>query len=314
MTDARPHLLVLVPLEPERIADLERVAQVHRLDLASDPEAVMAAVGPTIEIVVTDGHRGLSAAEIARLPRLAMVASGSAGMEGIDRAALAERGIAVANTAPALADEVADLAMLLALAAWHGLAGLDAHVRTGAWAREGAYPLGRSLTGRTLGLVGIGTIGGAIARRAAAFGMKVAYHARHARPVPWRHEPDLLALATASDILVVATPGGDATRGLVSAAVIDALGPEGVLVNIARGSVIDEPAMILALSTGRLGAAGLDVFASEPAVDPALTALPNVVLTPHAGSATRETRDAMERMVVDNVAAHVAGLPLPGAV
>ena len=305
MTDARPHLLALAPLGPDRMAELDAIARVHR-----DGDAALEEVA----IVVTDGARGLSAAEIARMPRLSLVASGSAGMEGIDLDVLRSRGVAVANVAPALAQEVADLALLLMLAAWRGLLGLDAHARSGAWARDGAAPLGRSLGGRRLGILGMGAIGQAVAVRGAAFGLRVAYHARHPRPVPWAFEPDLMALARGSDVLVVAVPGGEATRGLVSAAVIDALGPQGVLVNVARGTVVDEEALIGALAHGRLGAAGLDVLAREPQVDPRVARLPNVVLTPHAGSATRETREAMERLVVANIAAHLAGLPLPGAV
>ncbi len=298
----RPAVLSLVPLPAPRQAELEAA-----YDLRDAP-------APEVEAVVTDGHRGLSAAEVAALPRLRLVASGSAGLEGIDRAALAARGIALANVGPALAAEVADHALTLLLAGWKGLLAQHDHVRSGAWSREGAFPLGRSLAGRRLGLLGIGGIGQAVARRAEAFGLRVAYHARHPRDLPWPHVPDPVALAQGSDILVVAVPGGPQTRGAVSAAVLAALGPEGLLVNVARGSVVDEGALIDALEQGRLGAAALDVFASEPDPDPRLTRLPNVVLTPHSGSATRETRDAMARMVLDNLAAFFAGRPMPGAV
>ena len=298
----RPAVLSLVPLPQPRQRELEAA-----WDLRGAP-------APDIEAVVTDGHRGLSAGEIAALPALRVVASGSAGLEGIDRAALDARGLALANVGPALAGEVADHAMALLLAGWKGLLAQHDHVRSGAWARAGDWPLGRGLSGRRLGLLGIGGIGQAVARRAGAFGLRVAYHARHARPVPWEHVPDLPALARASDILVVAVPGGAATRGLVSTAVLDALGPGGLLVNVARGSVVDEPALIAALEDRRLGAAALDVFASEPDPDPRLTRLPTVVLTPHTGSATQETRDAMARMVLDNLAAFFAGRPMPGAV
>ena len=180
--------------------------------------------------------------------------------------------------------------------------------RLGARGRVPARPFADR---RRIGLLGIGSIGQAVAARAAAFRLDVAYHARHARAeLPWRHEPDLLALARDSDILVVAVPGGDATRHLVSREVIAALGPEGCLVNVARGSVVDEDALIAALEAGALGSAGLDVFASEPDLDPRFAALEQAVLQPHAGSATEETRDAMAQLVVDNIAAHAAGRPL----
>jgi lactate dehydrogenase-like 2-hydroxyacid dehydrogenase len=309
MADSRHHVLVLVPPRPDQFERLERGYAVHRLD-GGDPDALLRDAGPLVEAVVTDGGRGLGADLVERLPRLGLVASLSAGMEGIDRAALKARRIPLVNSSPALAGEVADHAMLLLLAAWKGLLAMDAHVRSGAWASRGELALGRSLAGRRLGLLGIGTIGEAIGERARAFGLGIAYHARRRRPVPWRHEPELMALAEASDILVVAVPGGEETRGLVSREVIEALGPEGVLVNIARGSVVDEEALIGALAEGRLGAAGLDVFAAEPDVDPRLRALPNVVLAPHAGSATEETREAMSRLVVDNLDAHFAGRPL----
>lgn len=299
----KPAILVLQPLIPARMAELEAAYEVHQPDPGPEAEA-------RIEAVVTDGHRGLSADLIARLPRLSLVASGSAGLEGIDVGALRARGIPLVNPAPALADEVADLAMLLTLAAWKGLRAMDAHVRTGAWAREGDMALGRSLRGRRMGMLGMGTIGRAIAARAEAFGLEVAYASRSPKDVPYPFEPDLLRLAGESDILMVIVPGGPATKGMVSAEVIAALGPGGVLVNVARGSVVDEPALIAALEEGRLGAAGLDVFWNEPRVDPRLARLPNVVLAPHVGSATGETRDAMSRMVVENLAAHFAGRPL----
>lgn len=298
-------VLALIPLPPETGDALRGRARILRPD---EPEAASA------EAVITDGARGLSAAEIADLPRLSHVASASAGMEGIDREALARRGIVLSNVGPALAEEVADHAMMLLLAAWKGLLAGHEHVRSGAWSREGPTPLGRALGGRTLGILGLGGIGTAIARRAEPFGLRVLYHSRIPRPVRWGHVADPVQLARASDILAVAVPGGEATRGLVSDAVIDALGPEGVLVNVARGSVVDEPALIEALAAGRLGAAGLDVFASEPDPDPRLVGLPNVVLSPHAGSATQETRVAMARMVAENILAHAEGRPLPGAV
>lgn len=302
-------VLVLAPLTPARQAEMEALWEVHRLDRAPDPEAMLAEVGPRVRAVVTDGHRGLTAAQVARLPRLALVASGSAGLEGIDRGALDARGVPLTNPSAALAEEVADLALALTLAAWKRLPAMDAHVRSGAWAR-GEFPLGRTLQGRCMGILGLGTIGAAIARRAEAFGLRLAYHARRARETPIAYEPTLRGLAERSDILVVVVPGGPATRGMVDAEVLDALGPRGLLVNVARGSVVDEPALVAALAEGRLGMAALDVMWDEPRPDPRLTALPNVLLTPHVGSATEETRDAMSANVLRNLRALFEGRPL----
>jgi lactate dehydrogenase-like 2-hydroxyacid dehydrogenase len=298
-------VLALVGLWPEEeMARLAALAPLARADLDPglwDGEA---------RVVVTDGHRGLSAAEIARLPRLGLVASVSAGLEGIDREALAARGLPLVAVGPALADEVADHAWALLLAAWRDLPGGDRHVRSGAWAREGSRPLGRRLTGRRLGVLGMGPVGRAVAARAGAFGVEVAWFARRPRATPWRHEPDLARLADWADILVSALPGGAATRGLVDARALGRLGPGGLFVNVGRGSAVDEEALIGLLASGGLGAAALDVFAREPDPDPRLLALPNVLLSPHAASGTAETRAAMSRLVVDNVAAFLAGRPL----
>jgi lactate dehydrogenase-like 2-hydroxyacid dehydrogenase len=298
----KPAVLVLQPLSPERQAEMEESFEVHLLDLGAPPTEV----AERIEAVVTDGHRGLSAELIGRLPRLRLVASGSAGLEGIDRGALKARGIPLTNPAVALAEEVADVAMMLLLAGWKDLRALDAHVRLGNWAR-GEFPLGRALSGRVLGILGLGTIGVAVARRAEAFGLRVAYHSRHEKPGAYEYVPTLRGLAERSDILMVIVPGGPETRGMVDAGVLEALGPEGLLVNVARGSVVDEPALIEALQEGRLGGAALDVMWNEPRPDARLVALPNVVLTPHVGSATRETRDAMSANVLANLRALFAG-------
>lgn len=304
-----PAILVLQPLSPARMEELEQAYEVHRLDLSDEPDRLLAHFGPQIEAVVTDGHRGLTAAQIDRLPNLRLVASGSAGLEGIDRDALRARSIPLTNPAVALAEEVADVAMMLLLAGWKSLPALDAHVRSGAWA-DGQFPLGRTLRGRRLGILGLGTIGSAVAKRAEPFGLRIAYTTRTPRPVPYDHEPSPLLLAERSDILMVIVPGGPETRGLVSREVIEALGPEGLLVNVARGSVVEEPALIEALEQGRLGGAALDVMANEPRPDPRLTRLSNVVLTPHIGSATQETRDAMSANVLANLRALFAGTPL----
>ena len=289
-------------------AQLEADYTVHRLWQAPDRGAFVRDVAPRIEVLVTTGGAGAARALIEQLPRLRLIACFGVGVDAIDLAAARERGVAVTNTPDVLTDDVADLAIGLMLAALRGLATADRYVRAGLWLRAN-MPLQTRMSGKRLGIVGIGRIGQAIARRASAFGMSIAWNGPRPKDLPWRYEPDLLALARSVDVLVAACPGGAATRGLISRAVLEALGP-GVFVNIARGSVVDETALVDLLVTQRLGGAALDVFADEPRVPEALFALDHVVLQPHQASATRETRAAMGQLVLDNIAAHVAGRPL----
>jgi lactate dehydrogenase-like 2-hydroxyacid dehydrogenase len=262
---------------------------------------------------VTSGGAGIDRATIDRLPRLELIACFGVGVDAIDLVAARERGIAVTNTPDVLTGDVADLALGLLLATARRIVAGDRYVRSGAWSR-GPMALASRVHGKRLGIVGMGRIGQAIAIRASAFGLQIAYHGPRAKPLPYRFEPDLVALARGVDFLVAACPGGAATRGLVSRAVIEALGAEGLLINIARGSVVDQDALVTALVDGRLGGAGLDVFADEPNVPPALLGLDNVVLQPHQASATAETRAAMGKLVIDNLAAFFAGRPLLTAV
>ena len=289
-------------------ARLEADHTVHRLWQAPDRDAFVLDVAPRVEVLVTTGGAGASRALIEQLPRLRLIACFGVGVDAIDLAAARERRVAVTNTPDVLTDDVADLAIGLMLAALRGIATADRYVRAGLWLRAN-MPLQTRMSGKRLGIVGIGRIGQAIARRASAFGMSIAWNGPRPKDLPWRYEPDLLALARSVDVLVAACPGGAATRGLISRAVLEALGP-GVFVNIARGSVVDEAALVDLLVTQRLGGAALDVFADEPRVPEALFALDHVVLQPHQASATRETRGAMGQLVLDNIAAHVAGRPL----
>jgi lactate dehydrogenase-like 2-hydroxyacid dehydrogenase len=219
--------------------------------------------------------------------------------------------VQVAHTPGVLNDDVADLAIALMLGVSRNLVQADRHVRDGSWAKNGAMELGRKMSGARLGIVGMGRIGKAIAERAAAFKMTVAYTARSAKAdLPYRFYPDAASLAADSDYLVVITPGGDGTRKMIDAKVLRALGPKGILVNVARGSVVDEAALVAALQEGTIAGAGLDVFENEPNVSEALRKLPNVMLAPHIGSATYSTRQAMADLAVANLRAHFAGQPL----
>jgi lactate dehydrogenase-like 2-hydroxyacid dehydrogenase len=297
-------------LLPRQTAQIEERYTAHRLDLAEDREALLAEVAPRITAIVTSGELGCSAELMDRLPRLEMISCFGVGVDGIDLAYCKQRGIPVSNTPDVLTDDVADLAMGLAIATMRRIVAADRFVRAGSW-QNGPLPLATRLAGKTVGIIGLGRIGKAIAKRAEAHGLTVVWHGRRDQPdVPWSRYPDLVAMAREVDLLVVACPGGPATRGLVSREVLSALRPSSFLVNISRGSVIDEPALVEALVAGRIAGAGLDVFADEPNVPAPLLDLPNVVLTPHIGSATEETRDAMAQLVVDNLDAHYAGRPL----
>ncbi|WP_222184040.1 2-hydroxyacid dehydrogenase [Geminicoccus harenae] len=306
----KPEILMLRGLLPRQTAQIEERYTAHRLDLADDREALLTEVAPRITAVVTSGELGCSAELMDRLPRLEMISCFGVGVDGIDLAYCKQRGIPVSNTPDVLTDDVADLAMGLAIATMRRIVAADRFVRAGSW-QSGPLPLATRLAGKTAGIIGLGRIGKAIARRAEAHGLTVVWHGRHdQKDVSWPRHPDLVAMAREVDLLVVACPGGPATRGLVSKEVLAALRPSSFLVNISRGSVIDEPALVEALVEGRIAGAGLDVFADEPNVPAPLLDLPNVVLTPHIGSATEETRDAMAQLVVDNLDAHYAGRPL----
>lgn len=307
-------LLIIRPLAPAYMEELAARYQLHRLDEAkteADRAEVLATAAPVCRVAITSGKVGLDGLAPADLPVLRLVASFTAGYEGVDVDALREAGIELTTASGALADEVADTALMLMLAARRDLRRADLHVRLGDWAEKGAYPLQESLKGAALGLVGAGHVGQAIARRGAVLGMEVAYWGRRKRPdTALRFEPDLMRLAEWSDVLVIAVAGGPATRHLIDAPVLAALGPAGTLVNIARGSVVDEEALIAALQSGGIANAGLDVFENEPDPDPRLTALENVTLYPHHASGTRQTRAAMGQAVLDSLSEFFAGQSL----
>jgi hydroxypyruvate reductase len=273
----------------------------HPLWKEADPKGYLAVHGHEFVGLVTSARFGADRALIEALPRLAVIANFGVGVDTIDLQAARERGVAVSNTPDVLTDCVADLALGLLIDVARGLTAADRFVRRGDWLKA-QFPLATRVWGKKLGIVGLGRIGAAIAKRGGGFEMPVRYHNRRLiENCPYEYEASLPALASWADFLVIACAGGEATRHLVSREVIDALGPNGFLVNISRGSVVDEPALVEALQAGRIAGAALDVFESEPNVPPALSALDNVVLLPHIASATKETRQAMADCVLANL-------------
>ena len=304
----KPTLLLLSPLPAdlnEYLAARFNCYQQSQLD-----EQAAIALAPVVRGIIATGESILTREEIARWPALEIIAVLGVGYDGIDLGAARDHGVRVTHTPGVSNEDIADLAMALLLCATRQLLPADRFVRQGRWT-AGRYPLTRRVSGGRLGIVGLGRIGRAVAARAEAFGMSIAYTGRTPKTdVPYRWYDDLQALASDVDFLVVCAKGGPETDGLVNAAVLNALGPSGVLVNIARGSLIDEHALVSALRDGRLLAAGLDVFRNEPNIPAALLELPNVVLTPHVASTTEATVRAMADLLFDNLAAHFAGQPV----
>lgn len=297
------------PMAPLVIEGLARETDLVKLWEAEDRDATLARVAPDVGAIAVGGHVKADGAFLRRFPGLAIVANFGVGYDAIDAAWAGQHDVVVTNTPGVLDEEVADTALGLMLATVRQLPAAERHLRAGKWI-DGAFPLSHTLRGRTLGILGLGRIGKAIAKRAEAFGLAVHYHGRNPQPgVTYPYHATLLGLAEACDILVVITPGGAETRNLVDAEVLKALGPTGILINVARGTVVDEQALIAALQSKTILGAGLDVFAEEPKVPQALLDLDHVVLLPHVGSASHHTRDAMGQLVVDNILAWQAGRP-----
>jgi hydroxypyruvate reductase len=304
-----PDVYAVRGLHPLYLSALQTCFNVH-VDPAAGDAAAFAALAPRLVGLAGAGESKVPASLIHQLPALKVISIFGVGYDGVDVAAARERGIAVTHTPGVLSEDVADLAMALMLAVARGLARADQHVRQGKWP-QGGLPLGRKVSGARLGIVGLGRIGQAIAQRAAAFGMQIAYTARSEKPASGLpYHPGAKSLAAAVDFLVVITPGGAATKHLIDAEVLAALGPKGYLINVARGSVVDEAALVAALQNGVIAGAGLDVFANEPQVPEALWSLPNVVLTPHIASATAQTRQAMADLAFANMVAGTSGQPV----
>lgn len=297
-----PEILMPAPMLASVTGALDERFVLHRLWEQPDPDAHLAMIGSRI--------RGVAASTLAgpvgeplfdRLPALEIVANFGVGYDNVDASAAARRGITVTNTPGVLDEEVADLAVGLLLATLRRIPQADRHVRGGHWL-TGPFPLSPTLRGRKVGILGLGAIGKAVARRLEAFGVSIAYHGRSQQPgVGYEYYDSPTALAAACDVLIIIVPGGPGTKHLVGTEVLAALGPEGVLINVARGSIVDEAALIAALQAGAILGAGLDVFENEPHVPEELCNMPNVVLLPHIGSASQQTRFEMGKLVVDNL-------------
>jgi len=334
----KPEIVLVGPIYAATMRQLESAYTVHRLWQASDPKALLSTLAdrvdgsvafpvtegnvtagnatptpvtlPPVAVAVTSGGRGMRSDEMQALPGLKLITCFGVGVDSIDLAVAQKRGIAVTNTPDVLTECVADTTWMLILATIRKAVFNDAFVRSGKWL-QGSAPLTDKVWGENMGIIGFGRIGKAIARRAEGFGMRIAYHGRaQQKDVAYPYYADVAALADWAKILVVACPGGKQTENIVDARVLEALGKEGYVFNISRGSTIDEQALVKALESGSIAGAGLDVFADEPRVPETLFRLDNVVLQLHVGSGTHHTRNAMGQLVLDNLAAWFAGKPL----
>jgi len=310
MDATKREVFLVGPLKPVVVRGLDAACTVHKLAAANDPDAFIAAHSHVSAIACSDTREAIPGSLMARFPKLQIVSSFGVGYDHMDVKWAAAHNVVLTNTPGVLTEEVADTALGLLLCTVREFPQADRHVRAGRWA-ERAYPLSKaSLRDRTVGLVGMGAIGQAIARRLDAMKVPVVYHTRHKRDeLPYRHYPKLIDMAHDVGILLAIVPGGPGTANMINAEVLDALGPAGILINMARGSVVDEPALIRALQDKRIMSAGLDVFAREPEVPSELLAMENVVLFPHLGSASVVTRERMDQLVVDNILAWATGKP-----
>jgi lactate dehydrogenase-like 2-hydroxyacid dehydrogenase len=312
MPTDKADVLYIGPTRDHLLEQLSKNFTVHLAgtqDAADD--ALIARLAPALRYVAVGGHPGgIDGKLMQKLPKLEVVSSFGVGYDNVDSKHAAANNIIVTNTPDVLNEEVADTALGLLLCTVRHFPQVDRYVRAGTWVEKGDYPLTPSLRDRTVGMVGLGRIGKAITRRLDAMGVPVVYHTRRPQAdVSYKHYPKLIDMARDVDVLLVITPGGAETRNLINAEVLEALGPNGILINMSRGSVVDEQALIKALQSGKILSAGLDVFADEPHVPKELIAMDNVVLFPHVGSASVHTRKQMQQLVVDNLVAWHAGKP-----
>jgi lactate dehydrogenase-like 2-hydroxyacid dehydrogenase len=310
---AKPALLMTGQMMPLVMKGCEAAFEVHRYWEAADRDAFLRQVAPSIQAICTGTFTGVKTTDamMGLCPNLKIISNFGVGYDSIDVPAAGRRGVVITNTPDVLTEEVADTTLGLLLNTVREFNRAENWLRQGRWAKDGDYRLTpASLRDRSVGIVGLGRIGKAIARRLEAFGLPVSYFGRNQQPgVSYRYYANLVTMARDVDTLIVVTPGGSETQGLVNATVLAALGPRGILVNISRGSVVDEADLIDALRKRTILAAGLDVFQNEPKPNPAFLELDNATLLPHVGSASQHTRDAMGQLVVDNLVAYVGGQP-----
>ena len=309
----KPTILQVGPYPEWDQEPIDASFESKRLFEASDKVAFLAEHGPSIRAIATRGELGAGADMIAACPQLELISVYGVGYDAVDVETAKAQGIRVTNTPDVLTKDVADLGVAMMLCQSRGMVGAEAWVRDGAWARDGLYPLKRRVFGRKAGILGLGRIGFEVGKRLAGFDMEIAYSDVAAKDYApdWTFTPDPLELAKNSDFLFVTLAASTETHHIVGTDVIDAVGPEGMVINVSRASNIDEEALISALEEGRLGSAALDVFEGEPALDPRFLDLPNVLLQPHHASGTIETRKAMGQLLRDNLTAHFDGQPLP---
>jgi len=306
----KPEIIITARGHADTMATLQAEFVAHLLHEARDKSAFFKQHAPKVRALATFGPMPVDGKLMDQLPKLEIIANFGVGVDAINLDDAKKRGIIVTNTPDVLNETVADTAMALILNTVRRFPQSELHLRGGHWAVRGPYPLTTDIGGKTLGVLGLGRIGEAIAKRAQAFGMKIRYHNRRRKDSPYPYDPDPVTLAKNSNVLVVVTPGGAETNQLINAKVLDALGPRGYLVNIARGSVVDEPVLLRYLQEKKIAGAGLDVFVDEPRVPPEFFALDNTVLFPHVGSATVETRKAMGDLQIENLRLHFAGQPV----
>jgi lactate dehydrogenase-like 2-hydroxyacid dehydrogenase len=308
----KPHILQVGPYPEWDQVPLDTDFHMHRYFEATDKAEFLATVGPKVRGIATRGELGASADMIAACPQLEVISVYGVGYDAVDLGAARARGIRVTNTPDVLTNDVADLGVAMMLVQSRGMIGAETWVRDGSWAAKGLYPLQRRVWGKRAGVLGLGRIGYEVAKRLAGFDLEIAYSDIGPKDFAkgWEFIADPVALAARSDFLFVTLAASVATRHIVGEKVIEALGPQGMLINISRASNIDEAALLTALESGRLGSAALDVFEGEPKLNPRFLALPNVLVQPHHASGTYETRQAMGKLVRDNLAAHFAGQPL----
>jgi hydroxypyruvate reductase len=306
----KPEIIITARGHAATMATLQAEFTAHLLADAPDRNAFLKQHAPKVRGLATFGPMPVDARLMDALPKLEIIANFGVGVDAINLDDAKKRGIIVTNTPEVLNEAVADTALALILNTVRKFPQSEQYLRGGNWASRGPYPLTSDAGGKTLGVLGLGRIGEAIAKRAIACGMQIRYHNRTRKDVPYPYDPDPVTLAKESDVLLVVTPGGPETSKLVNARVLDALGPQGYLVNIARGSVIDEPVLLRYLQEKRIAGAGLDVFADEPRVPAEFFTLDNAVLFPHVGSATQETRKAMGDLQIENLRLHFSGKPV----